>query len=102
MAQVNLSTEKKIMDLENKLVAAKGEGEGVGWSLGLIDADYCLMNELAMRSSYVALETMSSHLWGSMIMWEKRMYTCMCNWVTMIYCRKLKEHCKQAIMEKNH
>ena len=62
MAQVNLSTEKKIMDLENKLVAAKGEGEGVGWSLGLIDADYCLMNELAMRSCYVALETMSSHL----------------------------------------
>ena len=32
---------KKITDLENKLVVAKGEGEGVGWigSLGLIDAD---------------------------------------------------------------
>ena len=28
------------MDLENRLVVAKGEGEGVGWagSLGLIDA----------------------------------------------------------------
>ena len=39
-AQMNLSTEKKIMDLENRLVVAKGEGEeegkGVGWigSLG--------------------------------------------------------------------
>ena len=39
---MNLSTEKKIMDLENRLVAAKGEGEVAGWtgSLGLIDANY--------------------------------------------------------------
>ena len=28
--QMKLSTEKKIMDLENRLVVAKGEGEGVG------------------------------------------------------------------------
>ena len=36
MAQMNLSTEKKIMDLENSLVFAKGEGQGVRWigSLG--------------------------------------------------------------------
>ena len=36
MAQMNLSTEKKIMDLENRLVVAKGEEERVGWigSLG--------------------------------------------------------------------
>ena len=34
-------------------------------------------------------------------MWEKRMYTCMCNWVTMLYSGKLTEHCKQGIMEKN-
>ena len=41
-----LSTENKVMDLENRLVVAKGEGEGVGWTgnLGLIDADYCLWN----------------------------------------------------------
>ena len=39
---MNLSTEKKLMDLENRLVVAKGEGEEVGWtgSLGLIDANY--------------------------------------------------------------
>ena len=37
-----LSTEKKIMNLENRLMAAKGEGEGVGWTgnLGLVDANY--------------------------------------------------------------
>ena len=42
MAPRNLSTEDKIMDLENRLVVAKGEGEGVGWigSLGLINAGY--------------------------------------------------------------
>ena len=41
MAQMNLSTEKKIMDMGNRLVVAKG-GEGVGWtgSLGLVDANY--------------------------------------------------------------
>ena len=46
MAQKNLSTEKKLMDLENRLVVAEGEGEGVGWlgSLGCRDADSCLWN----------------------------------------------------------
>ena len=38
MAQMNLSTKQKLMDLENRLVVAKGEEEGVGWigSLGLM------------------------------------------------------------------
>ena len=33
---MNLSTEKRIMNLENRLVVAKGEGEevGVDWELG--------------------------------------------------------------------
>ena len=41
MAQRQLSKEKKIMDLENRLVVTKEEGEGVGWigNLGLIDAN---------------------------------------------------------------
>ena len=42
------SIENKLMDLENRLVVAKGEGEGkrVGWTwnLGLIDDNYCLWN----------------------------------------------------------
>ena len=58
---MNLSTEKKIMDLENRLVIAKGAREGAGWirNLGLIDTDYCLWNGLAMRPCCVALATMS-------------------------------------------
>ena len=37
MAQMNLSTEKKIMDLEKRLVVAKGggRGSGVDWELGV-------------------------------------------------------------------
>ena len=52
MAQLNLSTEKKIMDLENRLVVAKGEEEGFGCigSLGLIDGYYCLWIGLAKGS----------------------------------------------------
>ena len=55
---MNISTEKKIMDLENKLVVAKGEGERVRWAgnLGLIDADYLLplewiSNEILLYST---------------------------------------------------
>ena len=55
---MNLPTEKKFMDLENRYVVAKGE-EGVGWtgSLGLTDANYCLWNGEAMRSCCIALGT---------------------------------------------
>ena len=43
-AQMNLSTEKKITDMENRIVVAKGEGAGVGGAgnWGLIDTNYCL------------------------------------------------------------
>ena len=46
-AQKKLSAEKKLIDMENRLVVAKGEAEGVGWiwSLGLIDANYCIWSE---------------------------------------------------------
>ena len=41
---MNLSMNKKIMDMENRLVVAKREGKGVGGTgnLGLIDANYSL------------------------------------------------------------
>ena len=61
-AQINLSTEKKLMDLENRLVVAKREGVGWTGDLGLIDANSCLWNGLAMRSCCVALGTISSRL----------------------------------------
>ena len=87
---MNLSTEKKIRDLENRLVVAQGDREGVGWigRLGLTDANYCFWNGLTMRSCCVAPRTMSSYLQWSMIMGEKCMYTCMCNWVPMLFSGK--------------
>jgi len=35
---------KKLRDLENRLVVANKEGEGVGWTgnLGLTDVNYCI------------------------------------------------------------
>ena len=55
---MNISTEKKIMELENRLMAAWGEREGVGGfgSVGLLDANYCPRNEFTMRSCCVALK----------------------------------------------
>ena len=44
LAQRNLSTDKKIMDMENRLVVAKGERMGWTGNLRLIDANYCLWN----------------------------------------------------------
>ena len=43
---MNLSIEKKLMDMEDKLVVAKREGDGRGWTgyLWLTDANYCLWN----------------------------------------------------------
>ena len=40
MAQTNFSTEKKLMDMENRFDVAseEGEGEGVGW-IGSLDAN---------------------------------------------------------------
>ena len=39
-------TRNRLIDLENRLVVAMGEGEGVGWtgSLGLVDANYSIEN----------------------------------------------------------
>ena len=31
MAQMNISIEKKVTEMENRLVVAKGKKEGVGW-----------------------------------------------------------------------
>ena len=80
------------MDLENRLVVAQGEGEGVGGigSLGLMDANYCFWNVLTMISCCVALRTKSRYLQCSMTMEEKIMYTCMCNWVPRLYSEKKK------------
>jgi len=90
---MTLSIEKKIMDLENRLVVARWRGWGVGGigSLGLTDANYCFWNGLTMRSCCVVLRTMSRYLQWSTTIGEKIMYTCMCNWVPTLYSEKKKK-----------
>ena len=43
---MNFSTEKELKDMENRLVVAKGHGEGMGWtgSPKLIYANYRFWN----------------------------------------------------------
>ena len=84
---MNFSAEKKTMDLENRLVVAPGGEGGIG-SLGLMDANYFPWNGFTMRYCCVALRTISKYLHCSMKMGEKIMYTCMCNWVPMLYSGK--------------
>ena len=95
---MNISTEKKIMDLENRLVTARWERERVGGigSLGLMDANYCSWNGFTMRSCCVALRTMSRYLHCNRTMGGKKMYTCMCNLVPMLYSGKKKKFKKRS------
>ena len=57
MAQINLSTEQdRLIDMENRLVVGKTEGEGVEWtgSLEHVDANYYLEwinNEVLLYST---------------------------------------------------
>ena len=47
------------MNLEHRLVVAKGEWDGMGWTgnLGLIDENFCIWNGEAMTSCCLALGT---------------------------------------------
>ena len=89
---MNLSTEKKIMDLGNRFMAAWWEGEGAAeiGSLELMDANYCFWNGVTRRSCCVALRTISRYLPHNTTMEGKIMYTCMCNLVPMLYSEKNK------------
>ena len=54
MAQRNISTEKKIMDLENRLVA-KGEGEGVSEVVGELGVNRHKLLPLEWSSNEILL-----------------------------------------------
>ena len=89
---MNLSTEKKLTDLANRLVAAQGKREGVEGigSLGLMDANCYSWNVFTVRSCCIALRNLSRYLHLSMTMGGKNMYTCICNLVPMLYSGKNK------------
>ena len=60
MAQMNLSTEKKIMDLENRLVVAKVVGEsGMDLEFGI---SRCKLLHLEWRSNEVLLYSTGNYI----------------------------------------
>ena len=83
-----LQSRNRLMDMGNRLVVAKGEGEEVGWtgSVGLVDANHYVWNGWAMGSYCMAQGTMSSLLGWNMMEsgMRKRMYY-RYDLVTMLY-----------------
>ena len=69
MVQRKLSTEKKIMDLENRLVVAKGEGGGSGmdWELGV---NRCRLLPLEWISNEILLCSTGNYVWSLMIEYD--------------------------------
>ena len=63
----------------------------------------CKLLPLEWISSWILLFSSGNYVWSLVMEHDnvrKKMYTCMCDWVTLLYSRKLTEHCKPAIMEK--
>ena len=63
---MNLSTEKKLMDLENRLVVAKREGDGVGgtgrdWEFGV---NKCKLLRLEWISNGILLYSTRNYVWS--------------------------------------
>jgi len=63
---MNLSTEKEIMDLENRLVVAKGEGgrSGMDWELGV---NRCKLLPLEWISNENLLCSTENYVWSLML-----------------------------------
>ena len=70
---------------------------------GVLGINRCRLLSLEWISHEILLRGIGNYVWSLRMGHEnvrKRMYTYMCNWVTMLYSRKLTEFCKPAIMEK--
>ena len=62
MAQMNLSTEKKIMDMENRLVVAKSQGQsGRAWEFGV---NRCRQLPLEWISNKILLCSTGNYVWS--------------------------------------
>jgi len=89
---MNVSTEMKIIDLENRLVTAKGERKGVAGfgSLGLTDEYYCSWNGFTMRSFCAELRTMSRYF--ATQQWEENLCIHVCEiWPPCCTVEKIKK-----------
>ena len=73
------------------------------WEFGVNRCKLLALEWISSEICCVALGTMSSHLQWSTVEDKARkiMYICMWEWVAWRYSRKLAEHYKPTIMEKN-
>ena len=63
----------------------------------------CKVLPLEGISNEILLYSTGNYVWSLMKEhdnWTKGMYTCMCNWVTLLYSRKWTEPRKSTITEK--
>ena len=63
---MSLSTEKKIMDVENRPVAAQGEGEGAEW-IGNLGLKRCRLLPLDWISNEILLCSPANYVWSLMM-----------------------------------
>jgi len=87
---MNIFTEKKIIDLENRLVASQGEREGVGGIRRLGSSD-TTWNGFTMRPCCVALRRCLDTYIVTEERLEKKLYTCNCILALMLYSRKINK-----------
>ena len=80
-----------------------GGGSRMDWEFGI---NRCKLLPLEWISNEILLYSTGSYI-QSLLMEHDNVrkknvciYICMCDWVTLLYRRKLTEHCKPAIMEK--
>ena len=59
MAQMNLSTEKKLMDMENRLVVAGGGWGGMDWEFGI---NRCKLLPLKWISNEILLYSTGNYI----------------------------------------
>ena len=86
MAQMNLSTEKKLMDMETDLCLLKG-GSGMGWDFGvngckLLHLEW-IINEMLLYSTGNYIYSLEMEHDGRLC--EKKVY--IYDWVTLLYSR---------------
>ena len=103
MVQINLSTEKKLMDLENRSGCQRGEGgSGTDPESGVNRCKLLLLEWISNKICCMALGTFylvtcDEAWWG--IMWEKEyIYACVTG--SLCYTGEKWQHYKPTIIEK--
>ena len=81
-------------------MASGGRGSRMDWESGV---NRCKLMHLEWISNEILPYSTGNSIWSLMMEHDNvrnKMYICMCDWVTLLYGRKLTDHCKPTIIEK--